>query len=201
MAEPVDPAKVLAAGDALLAVDVQNDFCSGGALAIDDGDAVVTPLNRWLAAARKAGVPVFAARDWHPLGHVSFKERGGPWPPHCVQDTTGAAFHAGLELPGDAVMISKGTRFDHDQYSVFNDTGLARRLREDGIGRLWIGGLALDYCVERTALDARAAGFDVVVIEDATRPITPQGGKTAIGRMQAAGAGFVTTRDVPGDSA
>src|SRR3989304_41981 len=111
-------------GDGLLLLDVQNDFCPGGALPVAGGDAVVPILNRWIAKSCKSGMIVYASRDWHPLGHISFQEAGGDWPPHCLQDTWGAAFHPDLRLPDDAVKIIKGARFDKDQYSVFNDTGL-----------------------------------------------------------------------------
>lgn len=174
-------------GDALIIVDVQPDFCPGGALPIAQGDDVVPVLNRAIVAATEAKVPVYASRDWHPRGHLSFVERGGQWPPHCVQDTPGAAFHPDLRLPADARIVTKGTRFDKDQYSAFDETGLAAELRHDGVRRVWIGGLAEDVCVKATALDARAAGFDVHLIEAATRPVTVEGGRKALEEMRAAG--------------
>lgn len=182
------PADVLRDGDALLIIDVQNDFCPGGALPVADGDSVVAILNRWLNAARDIGIPVYASRDWHPIGHLSFTGHGGEWPAHCIQDTPGAAFHPSLDLPDSVVNIAKGTRFDRDQYSAFDETGLAGRLREDGIKRLWVGGLAQDVCVAATVLDGCEAGFEMHVILDATRPITAAGGEAANRRMQAAGA-------------
>jgi len=174
-------------GDALIIVDVQPDFCPGGALPIARGDEVVPVLNRAIAAAAQAKVPVYASRDWHPRGHLSFAERGGPWPPHCVQDTPGAAFHPDLRLPADARIVTKGTRFDKDQYSAFDETGLVKELEHDGVRRVWIGGLAEDVCVKATALDARRAGFEVRLIEDATRPVTAEGGTQALAEMRAAG--------------
>jgi nicotinamidase/pyrazinamidase len=174
-------------GDALIIVDVQPDFCPGGALPIAEGDAVVPVLNRAIDAARAADVPIFASRDWHPRGHLSFVERGGPWPPHCLQDTPGAAFHPDLRLPPDTRMVTKGTRFDKDQYSAFDETGLAVELRNERVTRVWIGGLAEDVCVKATALDARATGFEVHLIEDATRPVTAPGGAQALADMRAAG--------------
>ena len=185
MSQPFD---LLQKGDGLLIVDVQNDFCPGGALQITDGDAVVPVLNQWTEAAARAGVPVYASRDWHPLRHLSFREAGGPWPPHCLQDSAGAAFHPVLRLPADVVKIAKGVRFDKDQNSAFDDTGLARRLNLDGIRRLWVGGLAADVCVLATVLDARKAGFNVTVIAAATRPITPMRGREANAAMRKAGA-------------
>lgn len=187
------PSDHLQPGDALLVVDVQNDFCPGGALAIEHGDAVVPVLNTWLEAARIARIPVYASRDWHPRGHLSFEEAGGPWPAHCLQDSDGARFHPKLKLPEDVIVVTKGNRFDKDQNSALDDTGLAGRLRADGIERLWVGGLAEDVCVLASVLDACRAGFDVRLIADATRPVTPEGGDDARAQMQASGARIVTT--------
>src|SRR5437667_258948 len=128
-------------GDALLIVDVQNDFCPGGALAVREGDQVVPVLNRWIGRAEAQRIPIFASRDWHPPDHISFKARGGPWPPHCVQNTKGAAFHPDLKLPPDTEVISKADDPDKDSYSAFGGTDLATKLRRVGIRRLWIGGL------------------------------------------------------------
>jgi len=189
----ISPLESLRSGDALLIIDVQNDFCPGGTLPVADGDAVIPVLNLWIAAAREEGVPVYASRDWHPDGHLSFTESGGDWPAHCIQDTEGAAFHPLLDLPKDAIKITKGVRFDKDQFSAFDETGLANRLRDNGITRLWIGGLAQNACVEATVLDGCAAGFEIHVIEDATRPISPDGGETAKRRMQNADALFDKT--------
>lgn len=183
-----DPKELLEPGDALLIVDVQNDFCPGGALPIPEGDAVVPVLNRWIEAARELNLPVYASRDWHPAGHLSFAEEGGPWPAHCLQDSEGAAFHADLHLPQDTVLVTKGTRFDKDQYSAFDGTGLAARLKQDGVSRLWVGGLALDVCVEATVLSGLKAGFEVMLIGDATRPVTEEGGTAAVESMVKAGA-------------
>lgn len=188
-----DPKEALARGDALLIVDVQNDFCPGGALPIEQGDEVVPVLNTWIAAAVAAGIPIYASRDWHPRGHVSFRESGGPWPVHCLQDSPGAQFRADLRLPADTIRITKGVRFDHDQNSAFDETGLAGDLQKHGIRRLWIGGLAQDVCVLATVLDARAGGFEVMVIRDATRGVTREGCVAADDRMREAGALFATT--------
>ena len=175
-------------GDALLVIDVQNDFCKGGTLAIDGGECVVPILNRWLRAARDRGIPVYASRDWHPRGHLSFVEAGGQWPAHCIQDTEGAAFHPDLELPDDVVLVAKGVRFDLDPYSAFGETGLDQRLRRDGVRRLWVGGLALDVCVHATVLDALRVGLEVRVIVDATRPVSVENGRRARDEMESAGA-------------
>ena len=180
-------------GDALLLVDVQIDFCPGGALPIDGGDDVVPVLNRWIAAAARTGIPIYASRDWHPAGHLSFREAGGPWPPHCLQDSLGARFHPDLQLPADAILVTKGVRFDRDQYSAFDGTGLLVELGRRNVRRLWVGGLAQDVCVRATVLDGRRERFETLVIADGTRPVTTAGGDSAIEAMQAAGAVFVTT--------
>ncbi len=180
-------------GDALIIVDVQKDFCPGGALPIPDGETVVPVLNKWIDAAVARNVPIYASRDWHPVGHMSFKERGGLWPPHCIQDSDGARFHPDLNLPEGSIKITNGVRFDKDQYSAFDDTGLAEELRREGIHRLWVGGLAEDVCVLATILDGCREGFEVTLITDATRPITPEGGESARKKMQDAGARVIQT--------
>ena len=185
--------ETLRCGDALLIVDVQKDFCSGGALPIEDGDKVVPILNRWIASAVTKGVPIYASRDWHPVGHISFKEHGGSWPPHCIQDSDGACFHPNLKLPNSVVKVTKGTRFDHDQNSAFDETGLAEELRKKDIQRLLVGGLAEDVCVLATVLDGCREGFEVTLILDGTRPVTFQGGQKARAKMQESGVGFVRT--------
>lgn len=187
----VSPQEVLRTGDGLLLVDVQVDFCPGGALPIPDGDQVVPVLNRWLHATRSRGIPVYASRDWHPARHLSFVDQGGRWPPHCVQDTAGATFHPNLELPEDAVIVTKGVRFDLDQYSALDRTGLATQLRRDGMERLWIGGLAQDVCVLATALEALREDFQVLVLRDGTRPVTLERGVQALAKMRMAGAEIV----------
>ncbi|MBA4144016.1 MAG: isochorismatase family protein [Nitrosospira sp.] len=175
-------------GDALIVIDVQNDFCPGGALPVENGDMVVPVLNRWISSALAKRVLIYASRDWHPIGHISFKEQGGPWPPHCIQDSDGARFHPNLQLPGSTIKVTKGIRFDQDQNSAFDQTGLVVKLRSDGIKRLWVGGLAEDVCVRATVLDGLKEGLEVVLIGNATRPITPEGGEKARLEMQNAGA-------------
>lgn len=179
-------------GDALLILDVQNDFCPGGALPIEGGDTVVPVINRWIERASAQQLPVYASRDWHPSGHISFVERGGLWPPHCLQDSKGAQFYPALALPVSTVIITKGVRFDQDQLSAFDQTGLATRLRQDKVGRLWVAGLAEDVCVRDTVLDARKSGFEVLLITEATQAITPDGGAKARQEMQDAGAQLVS---------
>ena len=181
-------AKPLKAGDAVLAVDVQNDFCPGGALEVPEGDQVIPVLNAWMRAAHQANMPVIASRDWHPVDHCSFAAHGGPWPEHCVQDTRGAAFHPELALPDNTVRVSKGTAFDRDAYSAFDDTGLAGWLRMKGVKRLWIGGLAQDVCVFHTARDACRHGFTTHVLLEATRAVFPDRSPQVLEELRAAGA-------------
>jgi nicotinamidase/pyrazinamidase len=169
MTPAFDSTPPLAPGDALLVVDVQRDFCPGGALPVPDGEAVVPVLNRWLIAAEQAGRPVFASRDWHPPDHCSFAEQGGPWPPHCVRETEGASFHPALRLPRTATVVDKGTARDRDAYSAFEGTGLRGRLRDAGVRRLLVGGLALDICVHATVLAALDHGFAVRLLRDGSR--------------------------------
>jgi len=184
-------------GDALIIVDVQNDFLPGGALAVPRGDEVIAPLNVCAAAFAAGHLPVFATRDWHPDRHCSFREQGGPWPPHCIAGTPGAEFPPGLRLPSGARVVSKATRPETDAYSGFQGTELAGQLRDAGVRRVVIGGLATDYCVRATALDALAAGFAVVVLADAVRAVEvqPGDGKRALAELSARGAGIVSTRD------
>jgi nicotinamidase/pyrazinamidase len=175
--------------EALIVVDVQNDFCPGGALAVPDGDAVIEPVK---ALARVADY-VVATRDWHPPDHGSFAAQGGPWPVHCVRDTRGAALHQGLAgVPIDAV-VDKGRTSEREGYSAFEDTALERLLRERGVRQVDVAGLALDYCVRATALDARHAGFEVVVHREATRAVdvAPGDGERAVRELRAAGVRVV----------
>jgi nicotinamidase/pyrazinamidase len=176
--------------DAVIATDVQNDFCPGGALAVSKGDEVVPLLNRWMALAHESGATVAASRDWHPPDHMSFRQRGGPWPPHCVQNTRGAEFHPDLRLPEGTIIITKGADRDREDYSAFHHTDLAEQLRRRGVKRLWIGGLTTDYCVKESALDALKAGFEVHVIVAATRAVNvePGDGDRAVAAMREAGA-------------
>jgi nicotinamidase/pyrazinamidase len=189
--------------DAFLIVDVQNDFLPGGSLAVPGGDAVVPVLNRYLALARGQGVPVFASRDWHPAGHCSFRSRGGPWPEHCVAGTPGALFAPGLALPADAGIVSKATQADADAYSAFGGTDLAQRLRALGVTRVLVGGLATDYCVRETVLDALREGFEVLLLEDAIRAVDVKAGdgERAAQAMRAGGAVSILLADLLGGSA
>lgn len=182
-------------GDALILVDIQHDFCPGGVLAVPEGDTVIPVLNRWIEAAERAGVPIYASRDWHPADHVSFSEQGGPWPPHCVQGTHGAELHPDLDLPPETPIITKGSDPRRENYSAFDGTELAPHLRQAGVRRIWVGGLATDYCVRATVLDGLTDGFEVHVIVPAVRPVdvTPGDGERALREMAAAGAKLEAT--------
>jgi len=177
-------------GDALILVDVQNDFLPGGSLAVPEGDAVIPVLNRWIARFEAIGLPIFATRDWHPVNHCSFVEQGGLWPSHCVVDTPGAEFSRDLLLPPNVPINSKATRSEKEAYSDFEDTGFAERLRELGVKRVFVGGLATDYCVRATVLDALKEGFEAVLLKDGVRPVdvNPGDGARAMADMIAAGA-------------
>jgi nicotinamidase/pyrazinamidase len=186
------------AGDALIVVDVQNDFLPGGSLAVPDGDAVVPVLNRYLAEFSARELPVYATRDWHPVNHCSFKAQGGPWPPHCVAESPGAQFAAGLKFPSGTSVISKATRPDKDAYSGFEGTDLDARLRVRKIKRLFIGGLATDYCVLNTVRDALRLGHEVYLLTDAIRAVNvkPDDGRKAEAEMQHLGTKPITLADL-----
>ena len=162
--------------DALIVVDVQRDFCPGGALAVPSGDDVVPVINRLLGLTDWLTV---ATRDWHPADHCSFEAQGGIWPPHCVAGTDGAAFHPALDQSRIRTVVSKAVTSDAEAYSGFQGTDLAARLAARGVRRVFVCGLATDYCVKATALDARRAGLDVVVIEDAIRGVEVKPGDCA----------------------
>lgn len=173
-------------GDALVIVDVQRDFCAGGALEVAGADGILPTVNALIEEAVAGGVPVIASRDWHPPGHASFHESGGDWPAHCVRGGAGAEFHPDLRLPQQATIVSKGEAPERDQLSAFDATGLADRLRLLGARRVLIVGLALDVCVLETALDAAAHGFETHVRLSGARAITPEGARAAVERMRKA---------------
>jgi nicotinamidase/pyrazinamidase len=177
-------------GDALLVVDVQVDFLPGGSLGVPHGDEVVAVLNRYLDVFHACRLPVYATRDWHPAGHCSFVAQGGPWPPHCIAESRGAQFAAQLRLPPETVVISKAERVDEDAYSGFEGTDLGARLKQAGVHRLLIGGLATDYCVLNTVRDARRLGYDVCLLTDAVRAVNvnPDDGRKAEEEMRRLGA-------------
>ena len=177
---------------ALIVVDVQNDFCPGGSLAVERGDEVVAPLNRLIKEFLARGEPVFKSRDWHPAVTKHFQAYGGTWPVHCVQGTRGAEFHEDLLDDPRVHVVSKGLG-DEDNYSAFDGTTLAEDLRREGVREVWVGGLATDYCVKNTVLDALRAGFRVRALRDAMRAVNLQPGddRRALEEMRAAGAEVV----------
>jgi nicotinamidase/pyrazinamidase len=190
----------------LLIIDVQNDFCPGGALAVQDGDAVIEPLNALSAAVAAAGGRVATSQDWHPRGHSSFSSTGqsGPWPDHCVQGEWGAAFHDKLDLKPVSLIVRKGFRRELDSYSAFfeNDrctsTGLEGGIKQMNIETVIIGGLATDYCVLYSAMDSRRLGFNTIIIEDAVRGVNyPDGSvEKALAEMRANGIQFATSAQI-----
>ena len=180
---------------ALVIVDVQNDFCPGGSLAVAEGDRVALAINRYVSRFAAAGAPIFATRDWHPAQTSHFKDFGGIWPVHCVQNTPGAEFHPSLQLGASAIVVSKGTAADVDSYSGFDafdahGTALAALLRERGVEQIFVGGLATDYCVKQTVLDGVKHGFAVVLLMDAIRGVdlAPGDSTRALEEMHHAGA-------------
>jgi len=185
------PEFAVGASDALVVVDLQVDFCPGGALAVKDGDQVVAPVNRLLALP---GWLKVATRDWHTPDHVSFKVQGGLWPVHCVAGSPGARFHPGLDASRVDLIVSKAARREADAYSGFEGTGLAADLRGRGVKRIFVCGLATDYCVRATALDGRREGLEVVVVEDAVRAVDLQPGDGARALKEMHGAGCVLAR-------
>lgn len=182
--------------DALLIVDPQNDFFPTGALPVPEGDQIIPVLNVWISDAEKAGIPILVSRDWHPIDHCSFKAQGGIWPSHCIQNTPGAAFHIDLALPTNAIIINKAFTPTAEAYSafegeLFSGESLSSYLKRQDIQRLWIGGLALDYCIRATVLGAIAEGFEVNLILSATRAIAETTAKEAMEIMKDKGVHFI----------
>ncbi|MEI8356394.1 MAG: isochorismatase family protein [Deltaproteobacteria bacterium] len=188
---------------ALLIVDVQNDFCPGGRLEVPDGDRVIDPINRAVDYFVKAGLPVLASRDWHPPFTSHFRDFGGVWPVHCVQGTDGAAFHPALRLPEGTTLLSKGMNLPENGYSAFEGVAadgrmLADLLRDLGVQKLYISGLATDYCVLYTTLEALRNGFDVTVLTDAVAALDIVAGElpSAVEEMENAGAQLATVEEL-----
>jgi nicotinamidase/pyrazinamidase len=176
-------------GDALVVVDVQNDFTPGGALAAPDGDKVVPPLNDYITRFHRAERPIAASRDWHPEDHMSFEAEGGPWPPHCIQDTEGADYHPDLELPADTHHVRKGRDPDEEDYSAFKGgPDLDAWLEDNDVERVYVGGLTTEYCVKNTVEDALDRDYQVFLLLDAIKPVDPDDGDEAIADMLQAGA-------------
>jgi len=175
---------------ALLVVDIQNDFCPGGALGVRKGDQIIPTVNKYVDLFLKNQFPVFVSRDWHPENSKHFKESGGPWPAHCVKNTKGAEFHPDFQVPDDAIILSKGTDPDMDGYSVFDAHDLENKpfidlLKKMGIDELYIAGIATDYCVRMTSLDAFKNSFKVNILTDAIKGVDEQDSKHAIDEIVA----------------
>jgi len=183
---------------ALVVVDVQNDFCPGGSLAVKQGDIIIQSINELVSGFEDARLPTVFTRDWHPANHCSFVTRGGQWPPHCVRGTFGARFHPSLKIPPKAIIISKGTKSDSDAYSGFQGTDLADRLRSAGARELFVSGLATDYCVKSTVLDALEQGFGATVIVDCTKGVNlaRADSANAIREMVSRGAKRLNSHDI-----
>jgi nicotinamidase/pyrazinamidase len=182
--------------DALLIIDFQNDFTAGGALAVPEGDEIAAPVKR-LADHYDL---VVATRDWHPPDHASFETEGGPWPVHCVQGTPGAEFHPAMEDVEIDAVVDVGRERDDEGYSGFEKSDLAEILHERGVERVAVCGLATDYCVRASAIDACREGLDVTVVEDAIRgvDVKPGDSERALDDMRAAGARVVTSDELLG---
>ncbi len=185
--------------DALVVVDMQKDFMPGGALPVPEGDTIIPTINRYIEIFEGRATPVFFTRDWHPQNHISFKGHGGIWPPHCVQNTEGAQFHPDLKIPSDnKFVISKGTSPDFDAYSGFQGTALESLLRERGVRRVFVCGVATDYCVKNTALGALNLGFGTFLLLDAVKGVDLQPGDSqkAIDHLLSKGAVGITVDDL-----
>ncbi len=181
-------------GDALILIDIQNDFLPGGHLAVAQGNEIIPILNRYIELFHRQQYPIFITRDWHPINHCSFISQGGIWPEHCIQNTPGAEFPSDLVLPKTAYVINKAQHSDQDAYSAFDSTSLHIQLKTLNIIRLFIGGLATDYCVLKTVLDAIKLCYKVIVLEDAIRAVRvkPEDENNAKLEMQQAGAVLTT---------
>jgi nicotinamidase/pyrazinamidase len=190
--------KTLRSGDVLVIVHVQNDFVEGGALAVAGGDEVIAPLNRYIEVFHRNRLPIIATRDWHPSDHCSFREQGGPWPPHCVQGTAGAQFVSELMLPSGTTVVSSATQAYKEAYSSFEDTDLNQLLRGLGAERLFVGGLATDYCVRATVKDGLVLGYQVFLLIDAVRAVNvdPEDGAHARAEMARLGAVPISLSDI-----
>jgi nicotinamidase/pyrazinamidase len=179
-------------------VDVQRDFCPGGALPVKAGDEIIEPANKLISHFQDEKSPIFFTRDWHPAYHRSFKSEGGLWPPHCIKGSNGAKFHPSLRVPSDAIVVSKGTRKDTEAYSGFQGTRLADRLCNLEVKELYVLGLATDYCVKNTVLDALSHGFKVFLVKNATKGVnvSPRDSEVAIRAMMSSGARPITSDDI-----
>lgn len=200
MVFPVAKLKILPT-DALIIVDMQNDFMPGGALPVPNALSIIPAINRYIELFEKAKAVVVATRDWHPPNHISFNTRGGPWPPHCIQNTWGAQFHKDLKLPRDTIVISKAFKEDKEAYSGFEDTELDATLRQRGVRRIFVAGVATEYCVKATAEDGLRLGYQVFILEDAVKGINspPGSEERAINNLIDRGAVAIRIDDIVAD--
>jgi len=182
--------------DALIVVDVQVDFCPGGNLAVPGGDEIVAIVNELVELFEKRGGLVIFSRDWHPQRHKSFRDEGGTWPPHCVQNTKGAEFHPDLLIPDSAIVVSKATDVAREAYSAFDGTGLSETLKAAGTERIFVCGLATDFCVKSTAMDARKLGYDTYVVLDASRGISEESVRASLEEMKETGIKIVKSFEI-----
>ncbi len=188
-------------GCALLVVDFQNDFCPGGALPVPDADSLVPRINQYISIFNKKRFPVIASRDWHPKKTAHFKAFGGQWPPHCIQRTKGARFRPKLRLPAKTIVVSKGTGWEGTSYSAFLGKDKRGRplftiLKKRDIDTIFICGVATDFCVKATALEAVKFGFEAVLLTDAVKGITPEGSRKAVRVMAQKGVVKKTLKGV-----
>lgn len=188
----------LGTGDTLIIIHMQNDFLPGGSLPVQMGDTIIPVINRYLMLFHDHGLPIFATRDWHPFDHCSFQQQGGPWPPHCIATTTGAAFHPDIEFPINTQVISTATTREKDTYSSFTDTQFHALLQASGIRRLFFGGVATEYCVLNTVKNALLLHYTTFVLEDAVRAINvkPDDGLHALEEMKHLGAMLIRFEDL-----
>ena len=183
-------------GDSLLVVDMQEDFMEGGSLPVNGARDIVPRINRVIELFHEKGLLVFYSRDWHPENHCSFDVFGGQWPPHCVQGTRGAQFAKGLLVSKEAMVVSKGIRRDEDAYSAFKGTFLSARLRSYGVERMFVAGVATDYCVKESVLDALEIGIETILLLDCTAWVAEETGRKALEEMERSGAKFISCSDL-----
>ncbi|MCX7758799.1 MAG: nicotinamidase [bacterium] len=175
---------------ALVVIDMQNDFLPGGSLEIPNSDTIIPVVNEYIKFFEGMGLTVVYTRDWHPENHISFRENGGRWPKHCVQNTRGSEFHPHVYLPKNYLVISKAFYPDLEAYSGFQDTELNQKLQEMGVKNLFVCGVATDYCVLNTVLDAINLGYKVFLLIDAVKGVdlNPNDSEDAVKKMVSAGA-------------
>ncbi|MEM3637414.1 MAG: isochorismatase family protein [Conexivisphaerales archaeon] len=184
------------ARSALLVIDMQNDFMDGGVLAVPGSTSIVPVINRYMEIFHNNHLPIYATRDWHPPDHISFRERGGPWPPHCIRFTEGAAFFNKLRFPDETEVISKAMKPDEEAYSGFQGTDLALKLRKENVTNIFIAGVATEYCVFSTAMDGLKNGFKVFLLGDAVKGINESDSDSAVSKMKAAEVYLLTINEL-----